>query len=127
MGNQDLRRDLEFEHEWERSQWFINLEKLDDWLDNIPFPYFGENGTIVGRGYGVDGYYKVTFRYDAPPTDNMMEEVFEAVNEGAEGVGFDREVPVKFTLGTPGFSPRGAVVLLNAYTGEILHPIAILI
>lgn len=119
---------LEFEHEWERTQWFIDLEKLDDWLDNMPhFPYFGENGTIVGRGYGVDGYYEVTFRYDAPPTENMMEEVFEAVNEAAEGVGFDREVPVKFTLGSPGFFPRSAVVLLNAYTGEILHPITILI
>jgi len=120
---------LEFEHEWERSQWFIDLEKLDDWLDNMPhFPYFGENGTIVGRGgYGVDGHYKVTFRYDAPPTENMMEEVFGTVNEAAEMVGFDREVPVKFTLGSPGFFPRGAVVLLNAYTGEILHPIGILI
>jgi hypothetical protein len=116
---------LEFEHEWERLQWFIDLEKLDDWLDNIPhFPYFGDNGTIVWRGgYGVDGYYEVAFRYDAPPTENMMEEVFGVINEAAVEVGFEREVPVKFSLGSPGFFWRSAIVLLNAYTGEILHPI----
>jgi hypothetical protein len=118
---------LEFEHEWERMQWFIDLEKLGDRLRDAPFPYFGENGVIVMRGYGVEGYYEIAFRYDAPPTDAMMEEVFAAVNETAKEVGFDREVPVRFSLGCPGFYPRGARVLVNAYMEEILPPLEILV
>jgi hypothetical protein len=49
------------------------------------------------------------------------------VNETAKEVGFDREVPVRFSLGCPGFYPRGARVLVNAYMEEILPPLEILV
>lgn len=89
-----------FVSERERGKWFEKLVRLADLLEGPDVPYWGPKG-VSGHGVGHDGYYHVSFAYNTSFTEDMMVEIFEAINRAAKRVGFETLVPVYFGRSGP--------------------------
>jgi len=89
----------EFGSELERQKWFEKLGELANLLEGPDVPYWGD--PVGGHGVGYDGYYCVDFAYNMSFTEDMMVEIFKAVNEAAKKIGFERLVPISFGRSGP--------------------------
>ncbi|MCE5337338.1 MAG: hypothetical protein LLF90_01460 [Methanomicrobiaceae archaeon] len=67
--------------------------------DLIREHYLYPNGPVIGFGYNVDGYLRVSLWNGPPPPENVssMEAVYTMLDERAKGMGIEN-IPVKFTV-----------------------------
>jgi len=63
--------------------------------------YLYPNGSIIGFGYDVDGYLRVSIWNGPPPPENVssIEAVYAMLDERAREMGIE-QIPVKFTIFT---------------------------
>ncbi|WP_332448932.1 hypothetical protein [Methanoculleus sp.] len=63
--------------------------------------YLYPNGSIIGFGYDVDGYLRVSIWNGPPPPENVssIEAVYAMLDERARVMGIE-QIPVKFTIFT---------------------------
>jgi len=69
--------------------------------DLIREHYLYPNGPVIGFGYDVDGYLRVSLWNGPPPPENVSstEALFAMLDERAKGMGIEN-IPVKFTVFT---------------------------
>ena len=69
--------------------------------DLIREHYLYPNGPVIGFGYDVDGYLRVSLWNGPPPPENVssIEALFVMLDERAKGMGIEN-IPVKFTVFT---------------------------
>jgi len=69
--------------------------------DLIRGHYLYPNGPVIGFGYDVDGYLRVSLWNGPPPPENFssIEALFAMLDERAKGMGIEN-IPVKFTVFT---------------------------
>lgn len=69
--------------------------------DLVQEHYLYPNGSVIGFGYDVDGYLRVSLWNGPPPPENVssIEALFAMLDERAKGMGIEN-IPVKFTVFT---------------------------
>ena len=69
--------------------------------DLVQEHYLYPNGPVIGFGYDVDGYLRVSLWNGPPPPENVssIEALFAMLDERAKGMGIEN-IPVKFTVFT---------------------------
>lgn len=85
----------QFDTKEERLNWYEKLDKSKDLVKNDMEPYLYPNGSLIGYGWDINGYFEVTFYKGTKVTDSQINEIYTLIEKGASEASI-QEIPVVF-------------------------------
>lgn len=84
-----------FDTKEERLKWYDKLDKSKDIVKNDMAPYMYPNGSVIGYGWNINGYFEVTFYKGMNVTDSQINEIYNLINKRTSEVSI-QEIPIVF-------------------------------
>ncbi|MCQ1537205.1 hypothetical protein FTO70_16290 [Methanosarcina sp. KYL-1] len=85
----------QFDTKEERLTWYDKLDKSKDIVKDDMDSYLYPKGPVIGYGWNINGYFKVTFYKGMDVTDSQINEIYNLIERGASKTSI-QEIPVVF-------------------------------